>query len=398
MSELPGGTVTFVFADVEGSTRLVRDLRQGYGAVLADYQRPLRETVSAHGGHEVDSHGDGFFAAFPRARSAVLAAVDAQRAIAAHEWPEGAALRARMGVHTGAAEVSGGRYVGLAVHRAARICSAGSGGQVLVSQSTVTLLDDEEELPGLELRDLGERPLKDFERAVRVYSVAGLGLVGAGEQPAAAESLLPAVRASDADRDRAVVELREHTAAGRLTLEEFSARVEHVYAARSLEELEELGRDLPSLATLSALAHARRRATRFTGVVFGDTRRTGRLRLPRFSFAFVAFGDVDLDVRRAELSDSVASVTAFVLFGNIDVYVPEGVEVDLGGFTVFGHRREWGRDVDLRPSTPLLRVKVFSLFGTSDVWRVPASWAGRTFGEVIRAIRRGEHRELPPGG
>jgi class 3 adenylate cyclase len=390
--------VTFVFADVEGSTRLVRALRRGYTAVLADYQRLLRKAVSAHGGREVDSHGDGFFAAFPHARSAVLAAVDAQRALVAHPWPEGASLRARIGIHTGAAEVSGGRYVGLAVHRAARICSAGSGGQVLVSQATVSLLDDEEELPGLELHDLGERPLKDFGRAVQVYCLTGPGLVDAEEEPAAPEARLPAVRASDADRDRAVVELREHTAAGRLTLEEFSDRVEHVYAARNLEEIDAVGRDLPSLETLSARAHARRRATRFTGVVFGNTRRTGRLRLPRFSVAFVAFGDVDLDLRRAELSGSVASVVALVLFGNIDVYVPEAVEVDLGGFTVFGHRREWGRDVDPHPSTPLLRVKVFSLFGTSDVWRVPAHWAGRTFGEVIRAMRRGEHRELPPGG
>jgi class 3 adenylate cyclase len=396
VSELPGGTVTFVFADVEGSTRLVRELREQYGDVLADYHRLLREAVSAHGGREVDSHGDGFFAAFLHARNAVLAAVDAQRALAVHEWPEAAPLRARMGIHTGAAEVSSGRYVGVAVHRAARICSAGSGGQVLVSQATVSLLDDEKELPGLELHDLGERPLKDFERAVRVYCVAEPGLVDADE-PSAAQAQLPAVRASDADRERVVAELREHTAAGRLTLEEFSARIERVYVARILEELDDIGRDLPSLAGPAAPAQTRRRATRLTGVLFGYTRRAGRLRLPRFSFAFVAFGDVDLDLRRAELSGSVASVVAFVLFGNIDVYVPEGVEVDLGGFTAFGHRREWGRDVDPHPSTLLLRVKVFSLFGTSDVWRVPASWAGRTFREVIRAMRAGEHRELPRG-
>jgi hypothetical protein len=201
----------------------------------------------------------------------------------------------------------------------------------------------------------------------------------------------PELRASDADRDRVVTFLREHTVAGRLTLEEFSHRVEQAYAATTLSELEEVGRDLPAAA-----APARRSAARFTGVVFGHAQRTGRLRLPRFGFAFVVFGDCDFDVRRAELSGPVGSVTALVLFGNLDLYVPEGVEVDLRGLAIFGHRRQWGRETPLHSETPLLRVNVFSLFGTSDVWQVPSAWLGRTFREVIKSLRRGEHRELPP--
>ena len=116
----------------------------------------------------------------------------------------------------------------------------------------------------------------------------------------------------------------------------------------------------------------------------------------RLGFAFVFLGDADLDLRQAELGSSVSSLTAFVLFGNIDLYVPEGVDVDLGGLTVFGHRREWGRDLHPVPGTPLLRVKVFSIFGTADVWRVPVAWARRSLREVICALESGEHRELPP--
>ncbi len=194
-------------------------------------------------------------------------------------------------------------------------------------------------------------------------------------------------RASDDDRDRAVLALREHTVAGRLTLEEFSDRTERALAATTAAELEEVGRDLPA-------ASGRRRPKRFTAVLFGATMRTGRWRLPRRSFAFVFLGDADLDLRQAELPGSVASITAFVLFGNVDLYVPEGVDVDLGGLSVIGHRREWGRDV---PGAPLLRVRIFSLFGTADLWRVPAAWVGRPFREVIKALRRGEQRELPSG-
>jgi class 3 adenylate cyclase len=403
-SRLPAGTLTFVFTDVEGSTRLLRQLRERYGEVLAAHQRLLRDAFTSHGGHEVDTQGDSFFVAFPRPREAVLAAVAAQQSLAEHPWPPGAELRVRIGIHTGPAEVEGDRYVGLAVHRAARICAAGRGGQVLVSQATTALLeDDEDELPGLEFRDLGERRLKDFQRPVRVYQIVA-GMEGEDAPPPTSEAVepdavqpdrLPAIRASDAERERAVAELREHAAAGRLTLEEFSERSERAFRARTLAELDEVGRDLPRPAPGSRPG---RRPKRFTGVIFGATERTGRWRLPRFGLAFVLFGDADLDLRQAELGGRVASFTALVLFGNIDLYVPEGVEVDLGGFAVFGHRREWGRDVPPLPGTPLLRVHIFSLFGTADVWHVPASWVGRTFREVIRSLRSGEHRELPPAG
>ena len=177
MAELPTGTVTFLFTDVEGSTRLLKLLRERYGEVLREHHRLLREAFELHGGHEIDTQGDSFFVAFRRAKDAVAAAVDAQRALAAHPWPEGAELRVRMGIHTGEAAVAGDRYLGVAVHRAARIAAAGHGGQILVSQITHDLLHDEEaDLQGVEIRDLGEQRLKDLDRPVRLYQVSAHGL------------------------------------------------------------------------------------------------------------------------------------------------------------------------------------------------------------------------------
>jgi YVTN family beta-propeller protein len=177
MPETSSDTATFLFTDVEGSTRLLKELREGYGDVLAEHQRILREAFVAHAGEEVDAQGDSFFAAFRRAQDAVLAAAEAQRALAAQEWPKGGELRVRMGIHAGQVSVSANRYLGVAVHRAARICAAGHGGQVLVSQTTKGLLEDEEvELPGLEFRDLGEQRLKDLDRPIRLFQLVGDGL------------------------------------------------------------------------------------------------------------------------------------------------------------------------------------------------------------------------------
>jgi class 3 adenylate cyclase len=136
-------TATFLFTDIEGSTALLKQLRERYGVALAEHHRILREGFAAHGGTEIDNQGDSFFVAFRRAREAVLAAADAQRALHAHEWPEGVSLRVRMGIHTGEADVAADRYVGVSVHRTARISAMAHGGQVLVSQTTAHVLEDE---------------------------------------------------------------------------------------------------------------------------------------------------------------------------------------------------------------------------------------------------------------
>lgn len=176
MADVPSGVVTFLFTDIEGSTRLVKQFRERWGDIVGEHQRLLRAAFIKHRGREIDTQGDSFFVVFPSARDAVLAAVDGQRALLAHRWPEGAALSVRMGIHTGQAVVAAGRYSGLAVHRAARIGAAAHGGQVLVSQATQTLIEDEEEELAVVLRDLGEQPLKDLDRPVRLYQVAAEGL------------------------------------------------------------------------------------------------------------------------------------------------------------------------------------------------------------------------------
>jgi class 3 adenylate cyclase len=162
VSALPSGTVTFLFTDIEGSTELMRRLGDGYGAVLGEERRLLRETFTGAGGTEIDAQGDAFFFSFTRARNAVAGAVAAQRALAAHEWPDGAAVKVRMGLHTGEPAVGEEGYLGLDVVRAARICSAAHGGQILLSETTRALLGNE--LPdGVGVRDLGRQELKDVQ-------------------------------------------------------------------------------------------------------------------------------------------------------------------------------------------------------------------------------------------
>jgi class 3 adenylate cyclase len=159
---LPGGTVTFLFTDIEGSTRLLHELGDDYGQVVADHRRLLREIFQAAGGAEVDTQGDAFFYSFTRARDAVRAAVEGQRALAGHEWPGGAEVRVRMGLHTGEPSVGEEGYIGLDVVRAARICSAGHGGQILISETTRALLGND--LPErVSVRDLGQQHLKDVQ-------------------------------------------------------------------------------------------------------------------------------------------------------------------------------------------------------------------------------------------
>ncbi|PWU25658.1 MAG: hypothetical protein C5B48_00185 [Candidatus Rokuibacteriota bacterium] len=161
------GTYTFLLTDIEGSTSLARRLRDQWSEVLAEHHRCLRSILEDAGGEGIGTQGDAFFAAFPRPKDAVRAALTAQQTLAEREWPEGVEVRVRMGVHTGEASVAEGEYHGLAIHRAARICSSGQGGQILLSQATAALLEDEE----LDLLDLGEQQLKDFERPVRIYQL-----------------------------------------------------------------------------------------------------------------------------------------------------------------------------------------------------------------------------------
>jgi len=168
---LPTGTVSFLFTDIEGSTELLQQVGdQTYRDVLEEHHRVLRAEFATRSGREINTQGDAFFVAFPEAHDAVSAATAAQRAIASHTWPSDARVRVRMGIHTGEPTLGPGGYVGLDVHRAARICSAGYGGQILLSERTHALLSGA--LPDdLTLRDLGEHRLKDLARPEHIFQV-----------------------------------------------------------------------------------------------------------------------------------------------------------------------------------------------------------------------------------
>ena len=170
MPTLPSGTVTFVFSDIEGSTTLLKELGDRYEGLLADHRRLMRERFSEHDGVEIDTQGDAFFFAFSRARDAVAAAVDAQRAHADHDWPDGRTVLVRMGLHTGEPAVGSEGYLGLDVVRAARLCTAGKGGHVLLSETTRALVGAS--LPdGVSIFPLGERRLKDIDEPERVFEL-----------------------------------------------------------------------------------------------------------------------------------------------------------------------------------------------------------------------------------
>ena len=184
MNGLPTGLVTFLMTDIERSTELLRRIgKNRYTAALGAHQEILGASVREFDGTMVDMQGDSTFAVFQRPSDAIRSAARAQRALAA-EPAAVAEARVRMGVHTGEASPSGGTYHGLAVHRSARICAEAVGGQVLVSQSTVSVLSDtHESLDGVRLADCGERRLKDFEQPVRLYQVIAEEEDGAALSP-----------------------------------------------------------------------------------------------------------------------------------------------------------------------------------------------------------------------
>ena len=210
MPELPTGTITFMFTDIEGSTRLVQEHGDRYGTLLEAHHRILREAILGSGGIVPRTEGDSFFAVFRSAPAAVSAAVSAQRALAAHPWPEDLAVRVRMGLHTGEATLGGDEYVGLDVHRAARIAATGHGGQVLVSSATAELVRTG--LPqDIDLRDLGQHRLKDLKRPERIHQLAIDGLMSEFPPIRSLETPtnLPAQRTSFVGRRAEIVRVKQ---------------------------------------------------------------------------------------------------------------------------------------------------------------------------------------------
>jgi class 3 adenylate cyclase/CheY-like chemotaxis protein len=166
MQRPKSGTVTFLFTDLEGSTGLAHSLRETWGTVLLQHRRLIRGPALSSGGREIDCRGDELFVAFEDAGAAARSAIEAQRALAEEEWPEGASLRVRMGMHTGEAIFADEDYLGVEVHRAARISFAGHGGQILLSEATARLLPDD-----LRARELGEYRLRGLPEPERIFQL-----------------------------------------------------------------------------------------------------------------------------------------------------------------------------------------------------------------------------------
>ena len=218
---MPVETFTFLFTDIEGSTALVRRLGEGlYTQLLADHHSLIRSGLAAHGGTEVDTQGDAFFAVFSSPRACVAAVLEMQRALAAHSWPAGERVRVRMGVHAGEAARTVTGLVGLEVHRAARVASVGYGGQVLLSEAAAVLLRDTLP-PGVSLTDLGVHRLKDLGRPERIFQLQAPELQAGFPPPRslgnpALPNNLPAQLASFIGRDRELSEVRALVESSRL--------------------------------------------------------------------------------------------------------------------------------------------------------------------------------------
>jgi predicted ATPase/class 3 adenylate cyclase len=218
MPTLPTGTVTFLFTDIEGSTRLLESLGDAYPPILERHHAILREAIAAGAGTEVSTEGDAFFAVFPSAPRAVAAVAQAQRALAGEAWPSGVAVRVRMGLHTGEGVLGGDSYVGLDVHRAARVAAAGAGGQVLLSEATHSLAAGNLP-PGVTVEDLGQHRLKDLSRAEHLWQLAIEGLPHEFPPPRTLDATpnnLPLQLTTFLGRQREVSEVLELLVANRL--------------------------------------------------------------------------------------------------------------------------------------------------------------------------------------
>jgi predicted ATPase/class 3 adenylate cyclase len=218
MTDLPTGTVTFLFTDIEGSTRLVQRLGERYPEVFERHCGILRKSFRDTGGREVGTEGDSFFIVFESAPAAVAGAVAAQRALSSYKWPQGGPVRVRIGLHTGEGTLGGDNYIGIDVNRAARVAAAGHGGQILLSSATRELVE-QALADGLGLRDLGEHRLKDLAKPEHLFQLVIPGLLNDFPAPRSLEARpnnLPLELTSFIGRKREIEEVRRALEESRL--------------------------------------------------------------------------------------------------------------------------------------------------------------------------------------
>lgn len=211
--DLPEGAVTLLLTDIEGSTRLLHRLgAQGYAKLQGEHRDLLRAAFNRHGGIEVDTQGDAFFYVFPSALESVRGAVASQRALATHPWEHGEPVKVRMGMHTGEPQRTDEGYVGVAVNTAARIASAGHGGQILLSDHTAELVAEELREDVITLRDMGEHRLKDLDQPLRLQQIVIPELPSDFPPPRSAQTRpnnLPTPLTAFVGRAQAVVKIRD---------------------------------------------------------------------------------------------------------------------------------------------------------------------------------------------
>jgi class 3 adenylate cyclase len=335
MSGLPSGTVTLLFTDVEGSTRLWDAERDAMATALRRHDEILRDAIEQVGGYVFKTVGDSFCAAFSAARAGLDAALAAQRNLAAQTWPTSRPIVVRMGLHAGVCEERDGDYFGPAVNRVARLLAVASGGQVLVSGVAAELLSDE--LPeGVDLRELGTRQLKDLSRPERIYEVEAAFLASRLDVP------------SHADRDLVVEDLA---------------------AARAPQ--------VPELARITCGS--------------GSAKRDRAWVVPRSMEIDVGSGSVRLDFRQAVIAAPELRIDARIASGTLTLITRPGITVDADDLTVSS-----GSVKVVPPTAPdvpvELRVKVCGRVGSGSVSARPAH------GDWLRAMwRRLLHRRYQSG-
>jgi class 3 adenylate cyclase len=390
MNGAPSGTVTLLFTDVEGSTRLWDGERDAMAAALRRHDEILRDAIEQAGGYVFKTAGDSFCAAFSAARAGLDAALAAQRNLAAQSWPTSRPIVVRMGLHAGVCEERDGDYFGPAVNRAARLLAVASGGQVLVSGVAAELLSDE--LPeGVGLRQLGTHQLKDLSRPERIYQVEAAFLAGRVAVPAAKQPGPAGLLASHADRDRVVEVLTAAAGDGRLTAGDLDQRLEAALTARTLADLEPLLADL----TTTAVAEVPDRARIECGS--GTAKRDRSWVVPRRLEIDIGSGSVRLDFRQAVIAVPELRIDAQIASGSLTLITRPGIVVDADDVTVSS-----GSIKVVPPGGPdapkELRVKVSGRVGSGSVSARPARFSGRWRALWRRVLRRlaGDSRPALP--
>jgi class 3 adenylate cyclase len=390
MSGAPSGTVTLLFTDVEGSTRLWDAERDAMAAALRRHDEILRDAIEQAGGYVFKTVGDSFCAAFSAARPGLDAALAAQRDLAAQSWPTSRPIVVRMGLHAGVCEERDGDYFGPAVNRVARLLALASGGQVLVSGVAAELLSDE--LPGgVGLRELGTHQLKDLSRPERIYQVEAEFLAARVADPATKQSgRPPQLLASHADRDRVIEVLRTAAGDGRLTADDLDQRLEAAQTARTLADLE------PLLAGLTTVAGAEVPDLARIECGSGTAKRDSSWVVPRRLEIDIGSGSVRLDFRQAVIAVPELRIDVQIASGSLKLITRPGIVVDTGDVKVSsGSVKEVPSAV---PDAPVeLRVKVCGRVSSGSVSARPgrSDWWRALWRRVLRRLA-GDSRKAQP--